>query len=393
MTHRKRFFSRTFIAGILFTALTGVLGFAQPKAETAGAPISSSPAAEAGVLVIAVQPNSPAQKAGVARGDIIIEANGTRVNDAAELRTALTGRKVGDTLSLKLRHGDVEKTLSVTVGTQEGRPWIGILPLPGRGPGVFGFGRGPGMMDGEDFGYGMRGYDGYGPMFPTEGALVESVTPGSPAEKAGVKKGDLIISIDGTTVDARNPLADQISAKKVGDTITLSLSSWGETAARDVKVTLEKNPDKDAPFLGVQFMPAPQRFGRGPGPGAPGRGMPGPGMMAGAVVVDVTSDGPASKAGIQLRDVISKVEGAAVTTPQQVVDAVAKHKPGDTLAITVLHRADGKQADLTVTLGQNPSDAAKAWLGVSMSGGIGGPGMRGQPRTPPSAGGANTPTL
>jgi S1-C subfamily serine protease len=393
MTHRTHFFSRTLIAGVLFTALTGVLGFAQPKAETAAAAAASSPAAEAGVLVIAVQPDSPAQKAGVARGDIILEANGTKVNDTAELRTALTGRKAGDTLSLKLRHGDVEKTLTVTVGTQEGRPWIGILPLPGRGPGVFGFGRGPGMMGGEDFGYGMRGYDGYGPMFPAEGALVENVTPGSPAEKAGVKRGDLIISVNGTTVDARNPLADQISAKKVGDMITLSLSSWGETAAHDVKVTLEKNPDKDAPFLGVQYMPAPQRFGGGPVPGERGPGMPGPGMMAGAVVVDVTADGPASKAGIQTRDVITKVEGAAVTTPQQVVDAVAKHTPGDTLALTVLHRADGKQADLTVTLGQNPSDAAKAWLGVSMSSVFGGPGMRGQPRTPPSAGGANTPTL
>jgi PDZ domain-containing secreted protein len=107
----------------------------------------------------------------------------------------------------------------------------------------------------------------------------------------------------------------------------------------------------------------------------------------------LTADGPAAKAGIQQRDVLTKVEGAAVTTPQQVVDAVARHKPGDTLALSVLHRADGKQVDLTVTLGQNPADSAKAWLGVSMSGGFGGPGMRGQPRTPPSAAGANTPTL
>jgi serine protease Do len=254
----------------------------------------------------------------------------------------------------------------------------------GFGPGMRGFG--PGM---RGFGPGMRGFDGpefdgRGPMFPAEGALVESVSSGSPAEKAGLKKGDLILSVDGTTVDARNSLTDLVSAKKVGDTITLSVTAWGQESAHDVKVTLETKPDKDGPFLGVQYMPAPPRFG--------GEG-PGPGMRPGAVVVDVTADGPAAKAGIQPRDVITKLDGSAVATPRQVVDAVGKRKPGDTLVLTVIHRADGKEADLTVTLGPNPKDAGKAWLGISMGGGFGPPGMRGLPRTPPSAAGANTPTL
>lgn len=257
---------------------------------------------------------------------------------------------------------------------------------------------------------GMHGYDGRGSMFAAEGALIESVTAGSPAEKAGLKQGDLILSVDGTTVDARNALADLISAKKVGDTITLSVTSRGQDTVRDVKVTLDKNPSKDAPFLGVQYLAAPPRFGAG--------GMPGTGMMAGAFVVEVTADGPAAKAGIQAHDIFVKVDGEKVTGPQQVVDIVGKHKPGDTLTVTAFRRADGKQTDITVTLGQNPSDAAKAWLGVSMSGGFGSggfgsggfgsdddgpvgygpemrgysPGMRGQPRTP-SVGGSDTPTL
>jgi serine protease Do len=251
------------------------------------------------------------------------------------------------------------------------------------------------MRGNDDSGYGMRGdspgmrgFDGRGMMFAAEGALIESVTAGSPAEKAGLKKGDLILSVDGTTVDARNALADLVSAKKVGDTITLSITSWGQETAHDVKVTLDKNPAKDAPFMGVQYAAAPPRFG--------GSGMPGPGMMAGAFVVEVTADGPAAKAGIQAHDVVIKVDGVEVTSPRQVVDAVAKHKPGDTLTVTVYHRTDGQQAEITATLGQNPKDAEKAWLGMSMSDGFGpggGPGMRGQPRVPPSAAGANTPTL
>jgi len=404
IAHRRaRWIPRTFLAGLLFAALTGALGFAQPKAESKDAAAAPSTEATAGVLVIAVQPGSPAEKAGVARGDIVLEANGKPVNDGLELRQAVVGHAVGDTLSLKLRHGDTRKSLTLTIGAQDGRPWVGILPLPGRGPGELAFGGGPGMQGDGDFGYGMRGYppgmrgfDGRGMMFAAEGALIESVTAGSPAEKAGLKKGDLILSLDGATVDARNALGDLVSAKKVGDTITLSVMSWGQETPHDVKVTLEKNPAKDVAFLGVQYAAAPPRFGKG--------GMPGPGMMAGAFIVEVTADGPAAKAGIQARDVIIKVDGVEVSSPQQVVDAVGKHKPGDTLAVTLFHRVGGKQTEITVTLGQNPKDSAKAWLGVSMTDGFGpggfgpgmreySPGMRGQPRVPPSAAGANTPTL
>jgi S1-C subfamily serine protease len=389
MKHRKHFSLLTLVASILFAALTVTLGFAQPKAESAApaAPSAtaptSAPAAEPGVLVVAVQPGSPAEKAGIRRGDIILEANGAKVNDAFQLRQVVADRAAGDKLSVKLRHGDAEKSLSVTVGTQDGRAWIGVLPFPGRGPGM--------MDDEEDFGLGMRGYgpgrqgpDGFRPMFAADGALVESVTAGSPAEKAGLKRGDLILSVDGTTVDERNQLAELVSAKRVGDTITLSVASRGQEKARDVKATLEKKQDKDGPFLGVQYMPAPRRFEGG---------LPGPGMMAGAIVMDVAPDSPAARAGIQPRDVIAKVDGAAVTDPQQVVDAVAKHKPGDTLVVSVVRRPGASQTELTVTLGQNPKDAARAWLGLSMGGGPGFPGMRGAPRTAPSAAGANAPTL
>ena len=72
-----------------------------------------------------------------------------------------------------------------------------------------------------------------------------------------------------------------------------------------------------------------------------------------------------------------------VTSPQQVVDAVGKHKPGDTLALTVFRRADGKQTDITVTLGQNPKDATRAWLGLSMGEGFG-PGRFGPGRAGPA---------
>ncbi len=150
--------------------------------------------------------------------------------------------------------------------------------------------------------------------------LVASVVAGGPAEKAGLKQGDVILSVDGTTADATNTLGDLIAAKKAGDTVTLSVRTQGQ-APRDVKVALEKNPSKDAPYLGVQYSMGPQWAGRG--------GM-GPGMMQGIFVGDVTANSPAAKAGIAPRDIITKVDGAVVNDPQQVVDAVGTHTPGQT---------------------------------------------------------------
>jgi predicted metalloprotease with PDZ domain len=83
------------------------------------------------------------------------------------------------------------------------------------------------------------------------------------------------------------------------------------------------------------------------------------------VVADVAAGSPAEKAGIKSSDLIAKVDGNAVTNPQQVVDAVSKHKPGDTIAITVTRA--GSDVDLSVVLGSSPTDATKAYMGVSMS--------------------------
>ena len=93
---RGRRFPRTFLAVLLFTALAGALGFAQPKAESKDAAAAPSTEATAGVLVIAVQPGSPAEKAGVARGDIILEANGKAVNDANKKQHTIVYTVTGD---------------------------------------------------------------------------------------------------------------------------------------------------------------------------------------------------------------------------------------------------------------------------------------------------------
>jgi len=116
------------------------------------------------------------------------------------------------------------------------------------------------------------------------GVFIESVVKGSPADKAGLREGEVIEAVDGVRVGPGDDLGALIRERKVGDTVTLSVLSR-DKGARDVKVVLEKSSQKaDAPYLGVQYdgrgfgpmMRGWDRRGNGPGrhmgPGSRGDG-------------------------------------------------------------------------------------------------------------------------
>ena len=80
----------------------------------------------------------------------------------------------------------------------------------------------------------------------SDGLTVSAVIADSPAEKAGLKRGDVITAVDGTQVSDMQALLNAIKGKKVGDSITLSITRDGN--AQDVTATLEARP---APLAGA----------------------------------------------------------------------------------------------------------------------------------------------
>jgi membrane-associated protease RseP (regulator of RpoE activity) len=73
-----------------------------------------------------------------------------------------------------------------------------------------------------------------------DGLTIAAVIADSPADKAGLKRADVIKAVNGTAVETAQELRDQLKDKNVGDTVTLSIDRDGQT--QDVSVTLEAQP-------------------------------------------------------------------------------------------------------------------------------------------------------
>lgn len=88
-------------------------------------------------------------------------------------------------------------------------------------------------------------------------------------------------------------------------------------------------------------------------------------MSVTLVIVEVMEDSPAADAGLQPDDLITAVNGAALTQPQALADAVQELAPGDPLTLTIQPTdADTVAEDVVVTLGEYPERADQPYLGV-----------------------------
>lgn len=74
------------------------------------------------------------------------------------------------------------------------------------------------------------------------GVYCESVAPGSGADAAGLREGDIITVVDGNTVEALSDVNAVIKTKKVGDTIRVTYWRGGKTYETDILLGLPSQP-------------------------------------------------------------------------------------------------------------------------------------------------------
>ena len=158
---------------------------------------------EDGALVSKVLPDSPAEGAGIERGDVIVTFNGTPVKEWRDLP-----RLVGETpaeLSVDIvvvRDGK-QKTIPIKIGALD-EPDLANSQSAAPGPAVFG-------LRAKNISPDLAAQMG---LEDESGVVIIEVQPGSPADEAGLESGDIIVEIDREEVDDVQELSERLGGSK-----------------------------------------------------------------------------------------------------------------------------------------------------------------------------------
>ncbi len=365
-----------------------------------------------GALITAIQPDSPADLAGLETGDIITRLNGDTIS-ADNLAEAIQALGVGDTVTLEvLREGDeVEIEAELAARPEQPDTEIRVFPFEER-PYL-----GVSLDDGDN------------------GVIIREVEADAPAAEAGLQVDDVLVSINGEAVEDVQAAIEMIRGLAVGDVVTLEVERGDErltleatlgsmtdipagAAVLDIVVYNQEaeawqvfglaaenplaeaglqsgdvitqidgevyNPETLAAYLDgldgdtevtltverdgeLQDFSVPAsalealtmfNFGM---PGRPGMPMM-PEMMGGgarlgvtfemvdegAVITEVTADSPAADAGLQVDDIVTAVDGDVVDEERTLRDRLLAYEPDDTVTLDVVRGDETLSLDVTL---------------------------------------------
>lgn len=301
-------------------------------------------AAKPGVLIHSVRAGSPAEKAGLKVNERIVAINGKPIANFDDLQAAIAAKKAGDAITIDVHDANnVSRIVTVTLADMPGKtgtPYIGVAVEQGDRVRV------------------KRGNQPQDSMQTTASIEVYAVAKDSPAEKAGLKVGDSIVTVDGKPVKSASELRDVVHAKKPGDMLKLGVPDSADVN-RVITATLTEDPKQpSAAYLGVsvenrrdEFYPE-MPFGRG-------------WMLTGPVIVgEVKTDSPASKAGLKAGDVIKSVDGKPVNNFLELKLRIVSAKIGDTLKVEFTRNRATKSVE--IHLAESATVNGTPYLGITI---------------------------
>jgi S1-C subfamily serine protease len=156
--------------------------------------------ARAGVLVNSINDGGPAQKANIKPGDIIGAVAGKKVIDGRELVREVIAHEVGQTIQLEILRDGKKYGTNMTLSA---RPESAVPPLPVQQQGVPQSGLGLSVRDLTPAQSQQLGL----PSKPLP--IITTIAPGSAADRAGLKPGDVIVEADGVADPSSTQLSEQ----------------------------------------------------------------------------------------------------------------------------------------------------------------------------------------
>ena len=185
------------------------------------------------------------------------------------------------------------------------------------------------------------------------GALVSSVEKGSPAEKAGIEAGDVILKFDSKTVASSEDLPRLVGATKPGSKAVVQIMR--NKVSKDVNLVVGEMPDE------IRSAQRQQRRGQ-PGGKPPTEAVTRMGMtlsestlqqreqlnIAGGVVVDEVTPGAASRAGIRKGDIILAINNQDIKSLEQFGQLLGQFEKGKIVALLVRRGANALYIPLRI---------------------------------------------
>lgn len=206
-----------------------------------------------------------------------------------------------------------------------------------------------------------------------DGVLIDDVIDDSPAEDAGMRKGDVIVKFDGEDIRNSEELSNAVAKHEPGDEVQVAVLRDGDEKTFDVNLgksrsmrdtyTFNSPSSKcfgnsgnnswsffsdDGGYLGVSTIELSEQLADYFG------------AKTGVLVSEVEEDSPAAAAGLKAGDIIVKVEDKFVDTPSELRDVIRDYNKGDKVNIEVFRK--GSTETLVAELDE--TEGSQSWGGV-----------------------------
>jgi serine protease Do len=161
-----------------------------------------------GALVSKVEPGGPAEKAGIQRGDVIVEFNGTPIEEMEELPRAVANAPVGSKAKLSVLREGEGRAVEVEIGRFPDEPQMASAETEGEEEGASALGvRVQNLTPELAEQLGLEG---------EQGVVITQVARGSTAEEAGLRRGDVVLEVNRKGVTNVDEFEQQIAASDKG---------------------------------------------------------------------------------------------------------------------------------------------------------------------------------